>query len=66
MTNEIENRMVVDSEWSRLNSPRGGIAVCECCEESIKQFRALRILSGTRKIWICDRCIEDMKEVTRW
>lgn len=62
--NELENRMVIDSEWEWPNQPLENIPVCECCEEKIRQFRALRILSGTRKIWICDGCIEDMKEVT--
>lgn len=62
--NELENRMVIDSEWERPNQQLENIPVCECCEEKIRQFRALRILSGTRKIWICDRCIEDLKEVT--
>lgn len=62
--NELENRMVIDSEWERQDQPLENIPVCECCEEKIMQFRALRILNGSRKIWICDRCIEDMKEVT--
>ncbi len=42
------------------------LPVCECCEEKIKQFRALHILSGNKRVWICDRCIDDMKEVTGW
>ena len=64
--NELENRMVVDSEWSGWNQTREDIPICECCEEKIRQFRALHILSGKKRVWICDRCIEDMKEVTGW
>lgn len=60
---EIENRMVVDSEWPEYGN-KEELPVCECCEEKIKQFRALRILSGKKRVWICDSCIEDMKEVT--
>lgn len=61
---EIENRMVVDSEWPKYKLNEDDFPVCECCEEKIKQFRALHILSGRKWIWICDRCIENMKEVT--
>lgn len=64
MTNELENRMVVDSEWERPNQLLENIPACECCEEKIRQFRALHILSGKKRVWICDMCIEDMKEVT--
>lgn len=60
---QIENRMVIESEWPE-EEPDDRIPKCECCEEKIKQFRALRILSGKKKVWICDRCIEDLKEVT--
>lgn len=60
---QVENRMVVDSLWED-DSKYDDIPVCECCEEKIKQFRALHIISGKKMIWICDRCIEDMKEVT--
>lgn len=60
----VENRMVVDAEWED-NDPRyDGIPTCECCEEKIKQYKALHILSGNKWVWICDRCIEDMREVT--
>lgn len=41
-----------------------GLAVCGCCEEVIRQERALHILSGRRRMWICDRCIDDMMEDT--
>lgn len=59
----VENRMVRDSIW-KDDFGDSNIPVCECCEEKIKQFRALHILSGKKRVWICDRCIEDMKEVT--
>lgn len=55
-----------------LKNPESGddlyddVPVCACCEEVIEQFRALHIMSGKKKVWICDRCIEDMKEVTGW
>lgn len=62
--NELENRMVIDELWEHCILDDAELPRCECCEEKIRQFRALRILSGTRKIWICDGCIEDMKEVT--
>lgn len=66
MPEQIENRMVVDAVW-RDDDPRiDDLPMCDCCEETIGQFRALRILSGRRWIWMCDRCIEDMKEVTGW
>ena len=61
---QVENRMVVDSQWE--DAPGWDLPVCECCEEKIQQFRALHILSGKKRVWICDRCIEDMKEVTGW
>lgn len=62
---EIENRMVVDSEWPEYEG-KEELPVCECCEEVIRQFRALHILSGKKRVWICDGCIEDLKEVTGW
>lgn len=62
---EIENRMLVDSEWPG-NLIYAEIPQCECCGDEIKQYMALRILSGKKRVWICDRCIEDMKEVTGW
>ncbi len=40
------------------------LPVCGRCEERIRQERALRILSDRKKIWVCDRCIEDMTEYT--
>lgn len=61
----IENRMVIDSEWEE-RPEYDDVPKCDCCEEKIKQFRALHILSGNRRVWICDRCIEDLKEVTGW
>lgn len=66
MPYSVENRMVADSEWEWKEKAFGydELPRCECCEEKIKQFRALHILSGKKRIWICDRCIEDMKEVT--
>lgn len=63
MVYRIENRMVVDSEWQDCEE-KENLPVCECCEEKIKQFRALCILSGKKRVWICDGCIEDLKEVT--
>lgn len=63
---QVENRMVVDAVWEN-NDPRyDDIPICDCCEDKIQQFRALHILSGKKRVWICDRCIEDMKEVTGW
>lgn len=62
---QIENRMVLDSQWTECENNES-LPVCECCEEKIKQFRALHILSGKKRVWICDSCIEDMKEVTGW
>ena len=61
---QVENRMVVDAVWEDGDSGYDELPRCECCEEKIKQFRALHILSGKSWVWICDRCIEDMKEVT--
>lgn len=63
---EIENRMVLDSELEHSKRYESELPRCECCEEKIKQFRALHILSGKKRVWVCDRCIEDMKEVTGW
>lgn len=63
MAYQVENRMVVDSQWPDYEE-NNDIPVCECCEEKIQQYRALHILSGKKRVWICDRCIEDMKEVT--
>lgn len=60
--NEVENRMVMDSEWPE--SPKEPLPECECCREEIRQPTALHILSGKRRVWICDRCIEDLKEPT--
>lgn len=60
---EIENRMALDEAWPDYERDEN-LPVCECCEEKIQQFRALHILSGKKRVWICDRCIEDMKEVT--
>lgn len=66
MIEMIENKMVVDAAWNEDDSRYDDLPRCECCEEKIKQFRALHILSGRKRVWICDRCIEDMKEVTGW
>lgn len=62
----IENKMVVDAVWNEDDPKHEDIPTCECCEEKIQQFRALHILSGKKRVWICDRCIEDLKEVTGW
>lgn len=64
MVYPIENKMVVDAAWDEDDLGCDNIPQCECCEEKIKQFRALHILFGKKRVWICDRCIEDMKEVT--
>lgn len=58
----VENRMVVDSEWETKDADYERLPTCECCEERIRQYKALHILSGKKRIWICDRCIEDLKE----
>ncbi len=63
MPYQIENRMVMDSQWPEDESDEN-LPACECCEEKIRQFCALHILSGKKRVWICDRCIEDLKEVT--
>ena len=63
--NEVENPMVADSQWPEYeNEEDEKLPICECCEEKIKQFKALHIFSGKKRIWLCDGCIEDMKEVT--
>lgn len=61
----VENRTVVDSQWEERPA-YDDVPKCDCCEEKIKQFRALHILSGNSWVWICDRCIEDLKEATGW
>lgn len=58
----VENRMVVDWQWEHRTDEN--LPICECCEEKIRQEKALYILSGKKRVWICDRCIEDLKEVT--
>ena len=63
MPEMIENRMAMDSQWPEYEDDET-LPVCEFCEKKIKQFRVLHILSGKKRIWICDRRIEDMKEVT--
>lgn len=65
--NEMENRMVVDAQWTEYEGEEDEkLPICDCCEEKIRQFRALHILSGKKKVWLCDRCIEDLKGVTGW
>lgn len=64
MTGQIENRMVVDPEWKALEKRMSGLVICGCCEEDIHQEKALHILNSGRKVWICDRCIEDLMEST--
>lgn len=64
MAGIIENRMVIESEWERHDSAYEELPRCECCEEKIKQARALHIYSGNKRVWICSRCIEDMMEAT--
>lgn len=61
MPERIENRMMVNSEWESGDGVKLA-PVCSCCEEVIRQERALHMLSGRTRIWICDRYIEDMKE----
>lgn len=66
MAGQIENRMVADPGWAILEGrhSEGMLPVCGCCEERIMQEKALHILSGRKKIWVCDRCIEDLTEPT--
>lgn len=65
--NEMENRMVVDAQWREYEGEEDEkLPICNCCEERIKQFRALPLFTGKNRIWLCDRCIEDLKEVTGW
>ena len=63
MVYPIENRMVVDSQWPNSESDEK-LPVCKCCEEKIQQYSALHILCDRERIWICDRYIENMQEVT--
>lgn len=58
----LENRMVrnIEKDFSHTESR----AVCDCCEEAIRQEKALHLFNGKRKMWICDRCIDDLKEYT--
>ena len=60
---DIENRMAVDSQRPESENYEK-LPVCECYGEEIEQFMALHILSGNKKIWICNKCIESMKEET--
>lgn len=65
----IENRMVIASEWSRIENTVSKeilkrLPVCDCCKETILQNKALHIISGYKKNWMCDRCIEDCKQDT--
>ena len=59
---QVENRMVADWQWE--NDLDENLPICACCEEKIMQFKALHILSGKKMVWICDRCIDGLKEVT--
>lgn len=63
MVYQIENHMVVDSARDCLRSNKA-LLVCDYCEERIVQSKALRILLKKHRVWICDRCIEDLKEFT--
>lgn len=56
----IENCMCRETYFSRPC----GLYICACCEEVIRQERALHIMVGKQKRWICDRCVEDMMEDT--
>ena len=63
----LENRMVVDSEWESLEHPvkrsvMERLPICECCGDKIVQEKALHIRGCF--MWICDMCIEDGKEYT--
>lgn len=60
----LENRMVRNIEKGFPHT--GSRAVCDCCEEAIQQEKALHLFNGKRKVWICDRCIDDLKEYTRF
>ena len=67
MFNELENRMVIDSEWDSIENPIPkktllSLPVCDYCGERIIQEKALFIRSCS--IYICDSCIEDAKERT--
>lgn len=63
--NGVENRMVLDAQWPEYGGGEDGkLPICGCCGERIRQFRALHIRSGRKRVWLCDRCIEDSKEVT--
>lgn len=65
--NELENRMVIDSEWDFVDHPISKsvyerLPFCNCCGERIVQEKALHIRGHF--IWICDTCIEAGKEYT--
>lgn len=65
--NDLENKMVIDSEWGFLEHPikksvMDRLPVCECCGDKIIQEKALHIRGCF--IWICDTCIEAGKEYT--
>lgn len=58
----IENYMCREIPVAK---PRG-LYVCACCEEVIRQERALHVFAGKQREWICDRCVEDMMEYTEY
>lgn len=62
MQKELENRMADDSQWRKEYRPE--LPICYCCDDPIRQEKALHIYSGGQKIWMCDRCINDYKERT--
>lgn len=64
MAEQVENHMVVDALWPDNDLKNEDLPRCECCEETIGQATAVHMLSGKRWIWLCDRCIEDLKELT--
>lgn len=60
----VENRMVLDAQWPEYGGEEDGtLPICDCCGEKIRQSRALHVQSGRKRIWLCDGCIEDSKEV---
>lgn len=55
--------MADNSQWAEYEEDQN-LPACYCCEDTIRQRKALHIFSGRKRVWMCDRCIEDFKELT--
>lgn len=65
----VENRTVSDDVWKRFENPIppdvfNSLPVCYYCEDKIIQPKAFTCFSYGKRIWVCNRCIEDLKEDT--